>query len=88
MALQCDFEKKVTGFTGKLTAKSAYWRVERIEVGRGPAIAHVFVYDKPECNVVGSMLLEFDYDKDGPNHIAQAYANLKNLPALASCADC
>lgn len=34
------------------------------------------------------MLIEFDYDKDGPNHIAQAYANLKSLPALASCVDC
>jgi len=83
MALQ-----KTTATPYGLTATDAYHRVEGLSLISKIRIGFlVRSYANPNNAAFSEMSCECDYDLDGDNPIAQAYAYVKTLPEFADATD-
>lgn len=74
---------------GKTVYPNAYWQVTSASVTKTGGTAHLLVYsDSSKASLVEDKFVEFGYDINGVNPIAQAYLHLKALPEFASATDC
>jgi hypothetical protein len=86
MALTKDVFIEKSGFEGKLTAKNAYWKIEKLEGGKDAMRLEVCASINSQR--VQSFMSAFTPTLDGENFIAQAYEHLKTLPEFAGATDC
>lgn len=81
-------KKQITTVHG-IILNDAYHRVTALRmVGKVKIAFSLCVYADPEKVSVEEHYFECDYDINGDNPIAQAYAHLKTLPEYADAVDC
>jgi hypothetical protein len=86
MALEKHAVIEKTGFEGKLIAKNAYWKIDKINGDKNSMSVEI-------CATANGQQVErfvsvFNPSLDGKNFIAQAYDYLKTLPEFAGAIDC
>lgn len=69
---------------------NAYHRIEYVQiVNKTSIVYHIRTYkDNSGLPFFEEKILQSDYDLNGENPIAQAYAHLKTLPEYAGAVDC
>jgi hypothetical protein len=67
---------------------NAYQRVESMKLKKASMEFQVAVYSDVTKNAFNHKNYSCEYDIDGANPIAQAYAHLKTLPEFAGAVDC
>lgn len=86
MALTKDAVFEKNGFSGKLIAKNAYWKIDKI-AGNKESITFEI-----RAIVDGEIVAKFNSaivpKLNESNFIAQAYAHLRTLPEFAGAIDC
>jgi len=80
-------KKTITSVHG-FTATDAYHRVECLRLDSKTLIAfHVRSYVSPDKPFFTEQILAANYDLNGENPLAQAYAHLKTTPEFAGAVD-
>jgi len=86
MALTKDAVFEKNGFSGKLVAKNAYWKIDKISGNKESITFEI------RAIVDGEIVAKFNSaivpKLNSSNFIAQAYDHLKTLPEFAGAVDC
>jgi hypothetical protein len=86
MALEKHAFVEKIGFEGKLVAKNAYWKIEKIEGNKDSM--RVEICATANGQEVERFVSVFNPSLDGKNFIAQGYDYLKTLPEFDGAIDC